>query len=160
MREYVQSNTSPGNCWQTCVACILDIEPDFLPSQVDVEEGRLGENKSYWNALQAYLYTHHNLAYTELRDSVWEILQVKDPGYHMLLGATERTPKTGIYHVVVARYGTQIWDPHPSRAGLTEIRGWGLLIPYPNQWRKSREDGLARDDKSYYCFCPACVAKR
>lgn len=58
MRELTQTTFGDrGNCWQTCVACVLDIDPETMPSQADLDYHRneSGElvGPGYWNALQA-----------------------------------------------------------------------------------------------------------
>ena len=177
MRELTQTvtvsaeNGFAGNCWQTCVACLLDIDPETMPPQAEydlytcnedgsrdlsVKEGK--GSKSYTNPLQAYLREHHGLAYMEVHLPD-EALAVGGPilfnpeysgGYHMLTGRTVRSAATGTRHVVVAHHGRTIWDPHPSRAGLLDEIRWAFLIPYPRAWR------------SFYdspCVCPTCEKK-
>lgn len=135
MIERTQTSLAPGNCWQTCVACIINIDPEELPSQVryDVRERTYSGWGSYLNVLNGYLAKHHGLMYAEIYEYQIGAVMVRDPGWHMLIGPTVRTEAHRaanahhINHMVVARYGELIWDPHPSRAGLTEVERWGVL---------------------------------
>ena len=150
MRELTQSRlTPPGDCWQTCVASILDLDPTELPSQGDYGPGYLG-------ALQAYLREHHGLAYVELNvvPEVLGCLRLPEPGWHMMTGRTVRSEALGGgRHVVVGRHGREVWDPHPSRAGLLDDVRWGLLVPFPALWR-------AHGVKADPCECPAHGGRR
>jgi hypothetical protein len=152
--ERTQTRLHPdGNCWQTCVACILDVEPETLPSQAEIERVPPGEKwgKHYGNALNAYLRRHHGLFYVQLDPhQVAPFARLREPGHHLLVGPTVRTPETGAKHVVVARHGEPIWDPHPSRAGLTGVTGWGFLVPFPAYWAETWD--------RIPCVCPACAS--
>lgn len=159
IRRYTQTNLDPGNCWQTCVACLLHVEPSELPAQelFDIEtpdaDGRMQRNPPYYqNALQAYLRDHHNLAYAQMYhpNEVLQLLEVRAPGWHMMTGTTVRSATNGNKrHVVVARYGELAWDPHPSRAGLLGDVNWAFLVPFPDSWRKTMA--------TLACVCPACA---
>lgn len=101
MKEFTQTN--------------LDVDPEVLPSQAVLEAAE----KGYHNALNAYLEHHHGLVYAELEDYAFSSVDVRDPGFHLLIGPTVRTtPERRIHHCVVGRYGEAVWDPHPTRAGL------------------------------------------
>lgn len=158
MRELTQTTTGEwGNCWQTCVACLLDIDPETMPSQADLCQKRGTDGyysgPGYWNPLQAFLRDHHALTYFEVQALAMAGLVVKEPGLHMTAGPTVRTPSTGLQHVVVARHGEMIWDPHPSRAGLTKVERVGLLLPWPEAWDLNDSRALNA------CVCQACSPK-
>ena len=142
MIKYTQTNIVPGNCWQTVVASVLEIPPERLPDQ-SIYDSR------YQNELGAYLRKHHNLAYVSLQPYFMGVLEVKEPGIHFMSGETERTPQTKAMHVVIARYGELLWDPHPSRAGLTSVLYWSFLVTYPKEWSLVSSTVLE-------CHCPAC----
>jgi hypothetical protein len=147
MRELTQTVTGlSGNCWQTCVACLLDIDAEVMPAQTDLH---------YHNALNIYLRKHHGLAYVEMHqpEEFLAMLRIADPGWHMLTGTTVRSASlNGSRHVVVARHGEMVWDPHPSRDGLLAEIQWAFLVPFPKRW----EPTWARMPHS--CECPACKA--
>lgn len=158
MTEYTQTTFgSRGNCWQTAVACLLDVEPATLPDQSicdpPLPDGGHG-TPFFSNWLGSYLRKHHDLAYFEIHvPEARHMLTVREPGWHFLTGETERTgkPDGSPRHVVVARYGEMVWDPHPSRAGLTRKINLALLVPFPDAWKSHRYDD---------CFCPSCIAER
>lgn len=178
MKEYTQSDTTTGNCWQTCVACVLEVDPSSLPCQVthDGPGHKMSGWGAYQNILNGYLGKHWGLNYTEIPDYAFGALQVKDPGYHMLVGPTVRTEahkaagRFHVNHMVVARYGEMVWDPHPSRAGLTVVERWAVLAPLPQRvledrlerGKKLRDEGRG-DAEDFWkifidCMCPACEA--
>ena len=157
MRELTQTSVHPaiGNCWQTCVACLLDLDPEVMPPQAEYDWRRTNEDGSveygpaYHNALMGYLRRHHDLTYVEISspEELLPSLRVAEPGWHMMTGRTVRSDALdGARHVVVARYGEVVWDPHPSRAGLLEEIRWAFLVPFPKLWAESRN----------ICVCPAC----
>jgi len=154
MLELTQTSLYPeGNCWQTCIASLLDLDPAALPSQPDIEHRTADRpvGGSYSNAVNAYLRRHHGLFYTALFAYQMTPIEVRAPGWHMLEGETVRTPESREHHVVIGRYGEVAWDPHPSRAGLTKVLRWSFLVPFP-------EDMLGVVWDRIPCLCSACVA--
>jgi len=153
-----------GSCWQTAVACVLDLPAEALPDQHVIEmtatlRKRAQDAKqpnppayyaghfSYMNALNAYLAKHHDLLY--IQEYAWRFsaLQFREPGWHLAIGPTARN---AFLHCVVARHGEQVWDTNPSRAGLTKIEsfGWLAQLPKSNDEAKSyhrNEDSKKRD---------------
>lgn len=157
MKEWTQSNLVPGNCWQTAVACILDVEPDALPDQVEIEVA----GRSYHNAINAYLAKHHDLIYAPLADFEWgAIATIHPPGYHLMIGPTERTGTSGSHHVVVGRDGVALWDPHPSRAGLLVVESWGVLSALPARVAASRARFTGEMADEMLCKCRECAVPR
>lgn len=158
MRKLTQTNLFPiGNCWQTVVACILDIDPETMPDQSKLElQDEKGERKTYHNHLQEYLAVHHDMRYV----SIWEeqfggVLPKKDLLY-MWCGPTIRTPETGATHVVIAQNDQMVWDPHPSQAGLTKVTSWGFLLPMIPAWRETRTR-MRESGSIGPCQCPKCL---
>lgn len=181
MRELTQTVTASaangwaGNCWQTCIACLLDIDPEEMPPQAEYDlyttndDGTRGPSvkegpgaRSYHGALRAYLREHHDLAYCEVHlfDEAYAALLVNPAyrdGYHMMTGRTVRSDSMGgLRHVVVGRNGSMVWDPHPSRVGLLEEIRWAFLVPYPKWWRESDARPGSKVDP---CVCPKCSAQ-
>lgn len=193
MLEQTQVFVTPhGSCWQTAVACILDVPATSLPCQHTIQSTAAAARDadgygyaghfSYSNALNAYLCKHHGLGY--LQQASWELgaFTLRDPGFHLLVGPTVRSSTDGdgprILHCVVGKNGEQIWDPHPSRAGLTRVISWGWLadvtrIDAADQdrgygWAWLNEAARKRDLLSWsqrsekgpsvstLCCCPAC----
>lgn len=161
MRALTQTSLHPaGNCWQTCVACIVDVDPEVMPPQAEYDwkkvgpDGKAEYGPSYFNALNRYLRRHHELTYIELHapDEAFSLIRTATPDQlHMLTGRTARSDaQGGARHVVVARGGQMIWDPHPSRAGLLDEVRWAFLVPFPKAWKASW------DREPWTCPCPQC----
>jgi hypothetical protein len=146
-----------GNCWQYAVASLLDVDPLTLPDQskCDVPDAEgLRQQPYFQNLLGAYLKKHHGLAYVEVHyEGFASLVTVREPGWHFLTGTTVRTgtPGAAKRHVVVARYGEMVWDPHPSRAGLLDEINLALLMAFPKSWESHWRTA---------CECPACAALR
>lgn len=171
MRELTQTNLAPGNCFQHCVASVLDLDPELLPPQVEYDRFVVKEDgtrsyphphRRYDAAVNVYLQKHHGLAYLQLHVPTRELLSqmtFREPGWHFLAGNTVRTAKSGCTHLVVARYGEVAWDPHPSRAGLLDDghRRIAMLIPWPESWSKTWGNSLGVMPD---CECPPCIAER
>lgn len=156
MKFHTQSNVEVpyGNCWQTAVACILDIDPEVMPSQAKHHE-------RYLNQLNAYLGKHHDLMYTCFHEHYWRgVLHLyghHPSGYYCWEGETVRTPVNKSDHVVVACGDKMVWDVHPSRAGLTVVKRWGVLGAIPEEIRTWREKRIEeKGDKDLMCQCPSC----
>ena len=159
MKKLTQTRTgATGNCWQTCVAMLLDVDPELLPPQADYdwkvpkEGGGFEWGPSYQAALQFYLHKHHDLHYVEIHcpEETLSKIRVEHPGWHMMTGRTVRSDSLdGARHVVVGYYGEVWWDPHPSRAGLLEDIRWGFLIPFPKSYERTTWSHGS-------CECPTC----
>jgi hypothetical protein len=160
MRELTQTSLHPnGNCWQTCVACLLDLDPEELPPQADYDKRRQREDgswetygPSYDVPLGAYLRDHHSLGYARIHSppELLPMLAVRDPGWHLMEGRTVRSDLQHDRHVVVARYGQMVWDPHPSRVGLLDSIRWAFLVPFPKSWGEL---------VTAPCVCPKCATQ-
>lgn len=139
MKHFTQTRLAPwGNCWQTAIACILEVDPEEMPPQSEIEEMSASKAKPgggwllYSNALNGYLKTHHGLVYSEIQKFQFKSVRPVR-SLHTLNGPTVRSKefeKQRIYHInhcVVAKDGAIVWDPHPSRAGLIDVDSWGVL---------------------------------
>jgi len=111
---YTQANGDPpGDCWRTAVACLLDLaRPEDAPHFIVQED--------WWGATVNYI---------EERMPGWTLvcLTPEFPVYqdttrapHLAL-ATGLSPRGDWLHTVVvdAVSGNCVWDPHPSRSGLS-----------------------------------------
>jgi hypothetical protein len=106
-----------GNCMQAALASILDMDLDDVPHFVQLYP----DSKECGDAMFQWLLEGHVL---------WMQLSPEEPVPAdmpcLLYGKSER----GLSHVVVGRGRTIIHDPHPSRAGLTEIEGVWVMYRY------------------------------
>ena len=116
MIRHTQSLIGPnGNCLQTAIESVLNLPLGTLPPQAHPV---------------AYYYRVLNNFLTTLE---WHYRNVAPgamlaPGWHVLIGASPRTAGLeGKLHATVGYNGRLAWDPHPSRAGLVDVRQWGIL---------------------------------
>jgi hypothetical protein len=113
-----------GNCLQAAIASALGLELDAVP--------HFGAF-TWWDAAVRMWLRGRSLDW--LYVSAGEGL----PSERCILVGT--SPRPSGLHAVVAE-GGRIWDPHPSRDGLTEIRGAYVFRSWP--------DGSDDDGR---CFC-------
>lgn len=120
MIRLTQTCLDPGNCLQTCIACILD-----LPTvrKVPRQKEDIGQ---YLIDLDGFL---------KPKGLRFEIVA---PGEHYGAAYAEyvmcgpmRGPLGGICddHCVVGREGRMVHDPYPTRPGLIRVEWLGLLVP-------------------------------
>jgi len=109
-----------GNCLQTSIECILEVPQGSLPAQRDYPLG------GYLAPLSEYL-RRMGLVYFDLPACRASFAAGGGAGWHVLTGPSVRTPQLGTLHSVVACGGRMVWDPHPSRQGLTGATSWGVV---------------------------------
>lgn len=102
-----------GNCQQAAMASLLGLQLDDVPDFL--AEG----DYQFWPSVWRYTKSL-DLNYSETGD----VDQLY--GFHHL--AYGESPR-GCDHAVVYRYGALVWDPHPSREGLTRVKRYALLVP-------------------------------
>lgn len=110
-----------GNCVAACVASILGLPLDRVPHFIefgiaygdsdDVQAVSSGNN---WWAMMLGFLAGHGLWVTEL-----EKVTDADPDEYLLVAGM--SPR-GVLHQVVYREGRLWHDPHPSRAGVLDVR--------------------------------------
>lgn len=164
MLEFTQSDTKHGNCWQTALACILEVEPDSLPPQVEIEQfdhDVLDGWGSYHNVINGYLRVHHELSYTRIVACSFGAVRPVMPD-HIICGPSVRTEWAKgknllhVNHCVVGYNGEAVWDVHPSGAMLTCHDEWGLLGPFELRFNSSPKKGREVFDLVMNCLCPKC----
>lgn len=123
MKRYTQDifhdpeNGKLGNCFATCLRCILEIEEPIE---------NFVEHDDWFFRVQHFLH-QYDLAYLTsdypVNPALWDFF-----GYHILSGDGGRgTNGEVIRHAVVGYKGKIVWDPHPSRDGLVDDpRDWGV----------------------------------
>lgn len=124
-------NKVVGDCYRTSIACILERDPETVP--------HFAESTWYDHAARKWLATEYGLMLVEMRldrmSNGWalDLEKGRHDVHHLIVGKTER----GTHHACVGRNGKLVWDPHPSRSGLTEIIGLEFLVPldYANYTR-------------------------
>lgn len=98
----------PGNCLQAAVASFLELDLDQVPHFV------LHAN-----------WAHHLRVFAERRGFQLDCVKPDRRLSGVAIGPTVR----GTHHAVVWSKGVTVWDPHPSRAGLSEVSWLFTLTP-------------------------------
>jgi hypothetical protein len=120
-----------GNCVAACVASLLGIPltrvPHFIEFGIafgdatEVEEVSHGNN--WWAMVLGYL-AGHGLWVVKLE----EVTEADRDEFVLVAGMSPR----GVMHQVIYRSG-QLWhDPHPSRAGVLDVREVLVVRPLPD----------------------------
>jgi len=109
-----------GNCFATCVGCILDININDVPNLSWISPNWREDTNQWLNQFKLYFVDFELPG--DLRDE-----QVKYWGYHIIFGDSPRGD--GVRHSVVGYQGKMIFDPHPDNTGLVgDDFEYGLLV--------------------------------
>jgi len=120
-----------GDCWRTCIACLLDLRPDQVPHFLEDGDMDAGLKRGLdWLRDRGLA-----LCSIPVADSLEKLLGMMgehnpDTEY-MLIGTGKRS---GVPHVVIGRGGRLVHDPEASRQFLSgPVEGgyyWlELLVP-------------------------------
>ncbi len=113
MKELTQTvfGEHKGNCFPTCIACLLDCEKD-----TDVPNFH---GADWWGQYQEWLVARG------WRLRVWyHNTWGKPKGYSIMSG---KSPRGDFLHAVVAYDGELRWDPHPDRTGIETVEDYIVL---------------------------------
>lgn len=109
---------------QAVLATVLRLPLEEVPHFLEASVG-----DDWWDQMNVWLMSLAGVALIGLTAGEWNVPAV----LHLSQGLTVR----GSEHVVVSFAGRTIWDPHPSRAGLTEVRHHELFVTTPKIMRES-----------------------
>jgi hypothetical protein len=131
-----------GDCWRTCIACLLDKHPDDVPHFLESGDALLFHKKT-----AEYLETQglSKIEYVmegALQDVLFSVGRM-NPGMHYLLGGWSRT---GCNHSVICCDGQIVWDPSLTDAGIVGPMDDGyywITWLVPLFLRANREGGAA-----------------
>lgn len=98
-----------GDCWRTCIACLLDMEPSEVPHFAALDG-------NWWANTQAWLMQRGLALYQYAYMDDFEAQGISGC-HHIITGPSPRDPEN-VRHSVIGMDGQVFWDPHPSRAGL------------------------------------------
>ncbi len=112
----------PGNCLAAAVASFLGRPLNEVPHFVEWDSRDVGLN--WWSMLVGYMAGH----------GYWpeELASLEDAKPGEVVFVAGPSPR-GVFHQVLYRDGALFHDPHPSRAGVTEVKE--ILV-----WRPVRHD--------------------
>ena len=103
-----------GDCFAACLASILEVEIEEVPSPTDEKE-----YPQWFDPYKEYLVSKGF-------QPLWVHLDgCVVPGYTVRSGMAVR----GVEHSCVAYNGEVVWDPHPSQDGLITHTDTLMLLP-------------------------------
>jgi len=103
---------SKGNCFDACIASILDLEINDVPNlNAHLENGLWVSVLNKWLASFGLSYMAVTIPFSDI-DLYFE----NKDFYHIIIGHTDRS--SPLLHAVVGRKGKMVFDPHPTGLGL------------------------------------------
>lgn len=103
-----------GDCQRAVIASLLDLPRSEVPHFLQDAAGEAG---AYWEGIQAFC-RKHGYAYLTVPARSGSAFYGDDGDvFHEISGPSPRG--NGVFHAVVGCNGAVVFDPHPSRAGLT-----------------------------------------
>lgn len=118
-----EEGTEHGNCLSACLANLLGIDLALVPNFAALE-------RSWFPVFASIIYEHgyemHGSYYftaTATRKGTWEGLLETSPGVDGIFIMGGASPRIkGIDHAVLYKDGVMLHDPHPSRAGILDLK--------------------------------------
>jgi hypothetical protein len=107
-----------GNCMSAALASLLGLDICEVPYFMEPGDWQARINR--WLAPRGLRLKHVMVNTSNFKG--WPI------GYHILTGFAPRGPHRRAAHAVVGKDGVMVHDPHPSRAGLTSVDGYAVLV--------------------------------
>lgn len=109
MKKLLQTRIDPqyGNCLQTAVACVLDMEIENVPAFMEngVDGGRWFEK--LWNFLHAEGYDMTMWVWND----AWRQEKLDPEKFYIVQG---KSPRGGYDHCVIYKGKEPYWDVHPD----------------------------------------------
>ncbi len=140
-----------GDCFSAALASVLEIPLSAVPRFCELPR------ESDWTSAINDFLRGYDLAYLEFEMHPDQTVAVLPGlGFHLISGAG---PRGGTPHTVVGHQGGVVFDPHPSKAGITSDKPWryGVLISRVTRPPVPEHVALA---KGYGCGCTLCRAAR
>jgi len=103
-----------GNCTQASVATIMGIPLSEVPDFANLTK----DAGVFWEMFETWFLSKGYQAVMQHGDRVYD-------GLYLASGPTSR----GHYHMVVYRAGSLVWDPHPSKEGISEVAYTWVVVP-------------------------------
>lgn len=112
-----------GNCFQAAVASVLELPLELIPHFV---KDHPGEGSEWWIAFLEWLEPQglYAVNYGTTYEDGTPLLDGTIRGWHLMGGESPRDN----HHSVVGWNGKMIFDPHPSRDGLSKVTEHVLFL--------------------------------
>jgi len=105
-RLHNEPEGSIGNCWEACIASILELPIEDIPDCAD---------ENWWTATQNWLLKNCGAKLLRINNTGEKTILPGPFTYYILSG---KSPRSDVQHAVVAHRGGIVHDPHPSDDGL------------------------------------------
>lgn len=102
-----------GNCWRACIASLIEIDIDDMPTFEDMEDQWLVKTRSW---LRTQGFEMHVLS-----------KQLVPKGLAIASGTSPRHSQTG--HSIIVYEGELYHDPHPDRTGILDLDYYYQILP-------------------------------
>lgn len=113
-----------GDCWRCCIAAILQVDPAAVPHFVEIHSHRAPHATAKWLRDHGYWLVEVQNA----KSPEWDCPD--EQGIPVIAcGPSPRSTNMTQHHAVVMLNGSMVYDPHPSKAGLTAIVREYLVVP-------------------------------
>lgn len=138
-----------GDCFRTCLACLMDLEPQDVPHFMDLNEYPYEDMGDLWACVDRWLIRYGLVRATfaipaESVEPVLTMMRNHNPAVpYMLCGQSPR----GTDHEVICQGGGIIHDPHPDGGGLVGPASneyfWVSLLSIAGHHTLSKQSGEA-----------------
>jgi hypothetical protein len=131
-----------GDCQRAVIASLLDLPISAVPHFLQEAQG---DPSIYWEKLQAFVRSHGFAYFTVPARTGGAFYGYEGDVYHEISGPSPRG--NGVSHAVVGRNGEVVFDPHPSRAGLSGDSA---------SWEYAFLVRVAQASEPLVRYCPGC----
>ena len=123
-----------GDCSRTCLACLLDLNPQDVPHFAEISKCDIEE----WNRLERKFLLSAGFVKFQVAfifESVSEALELSRDAYPGLYMIMLGQSKNGVNHEVIVCDGEIVWDPSIDKSGIvgpttdTEAFHFSVLVP-------------------------------
>jgi hypothetical protein len=114
-----------GNCWQYCIAAILNLPPEEVPhflkesiandTNMDFDTQKWLNKRGLWMAHTRDLHFYRDC----------------DSPLYIVCGPSPRSKELHQHHAVVMQNYRMVYDPHPDNTGLTAEIDYYLIFKPP-----------------------------
>jgi hypothetical protein len=120
-----------GDCWPCCIAAVLRVPREDVPHFLAEDPTGVAMDCD----TQGWLYRKHSCLLVHVSGQSLEFPRWSNQNIPVLpvitCGPSPRSQKLGAHHAVVYVGHEMVYDPHPSRAGLTYIADQYIIVPVP-----------------------------